>query len=88
MEVDLEGGRNLYTYLKIYQLLKKERVEGWRDDSAAEGTRFSCRGPMFGSQDPHGSLKPPAPQFQGSITLSGLHRQLHLYVHAHTETHT
>lgn len=33
MEVDLEGGRNLYTYLKIYQLyisnFKKKKSE-WK----------------------------------------------------------
>lgn len=35
-------------------------MEVWRDDSVAEGTRFSCRGPMFSSQDLHISLKPPS----------------------------
>lgn len=48
------------------------------------GTRFSCRGPMFGPQDPHGSLKTIVPGIQYPLWTP----QAPTYMRMPTQRHT
>lgn len=45
-----------------------ELIQGWRDDSAVNGTGYSSRGPRFNSQYPHGNSQPSVTP--GSDTLT------------------
>lgn len=58
------AGNRMYVYKKhthnryhthIYKYIKQWRR---KDDSAVKDTCYSCRGPIFCSQNPHGSSKP------------------------------
>ena len=56
------------------QISYKNKARGWRYGSVVKST-CSCRGPRFGSQNPHSSSQPPVTLVPEDLTpSSGLHR--------------
>ena len=52
-----------------------KKVRGWRDGSVVKSTGYSCRGPGFDSQQPHGSSQfpiIPIPRHQKMYVVNSL----------------
>lgn len=78
-------GINCWGICKAVHYVKTAGRLGWRDGSVPRNTCYSCKGPSFGSQHPHGDLQSTI-LVPGDLASSGLQKHqvytCHMYKHA------